>query len=132
MRRREFLSVSAASAALVALGETSDAMAAAPTVASGFNGFSRAQFAAWLGEDFDIRACGSLRSVRAKLTAIEDRLAAPGLEQFRVVFRGASSLPRGSCWLSRSDGTQFSLQLQGAASPVLRRANFALLETRHV
>jgi hypothetical protein len=129
MRRREFLTVSAASAALVALGETSGAVATAPTVA---DGFSRAQFAAWLDEDFDIRAHGSLRCVRAKLTAIEDRLTAPGLEQFSVVFRGVSALPRGSCWLSRSDGTQFTLHLQGTKSPLLRRANFALLETRHV
>jgi len=129
MRRREFLTVSAASAALVALGETSDAMSAAPIVV---NGFSRAQFAAWLNEDFQISSCGSLRSVRAKLTAIENRITAPGLDQFSVVFRGASSLPRGFCWLSRSDGTRFTLQLNGATSPVLRRANFALLETRHV
>lgn len=128
MRRREFLTVSAASGALVALGETGDAMAAAPIVV---NGFSRAQFAAWLNEDFQISSCGSLRSVRAKLTAIEDRSKAPGLEQFSVVFRGVSSLPRGFCWLSRSDGTQFTLHLRGAASPILRRANFALLETRH-
>lgn len=129
MRRREFLTVSAASGALVALGEASGAMAAAPSVV---NGFSRAQFAAWLNEDFQISSCGSLRSVRAKLTAIEDRIKAPGLEQFSVVFRGASPLPRGFCWLSRSDGSQFTLRLQGTTSPVLRRANFALLETRHV
>src|SRR5271170_728729 len=139
MRRREFLNVSAASAALVAMGETSDAMslgetskAAAPPAPPLGNGFSRAQFAAWLDEDFEIRSYGSLRRVRAKLTAVEDRFNAPGLEQFSVVFRGSSSLPRGSCWLSRSDGTQFTLHLQGTDSPVMRRANFALLETRHV
>jgi len=94
-------------------------------------GQALADGAAWLDEDFQIRSYGSLRQVRAKLTAIEDRLSAPGLEQFSVVFRGASSLPRGSCWLSRSDGTQFTLHLRGGASPVVRRANFALLETRH-
>jgi hypothetical protein len=132
MRRREFLTVSAASAALAALGETSGAVATAPTTPTVADGFSRAQFAAWLDEDFDIRAHGSLRCVRAQLTAVEDRLTAPGLEQFSVVFRGVSALPRGSCWLSRSDGTQFTLHLQGTKSPLLRRANFALLETRHV
>jgi hypothetical protein len=132
MHRRKFLTVSAASAALAALGETSAVIAAAPNVGRRFSGFSRAQFAAWIDQDFHITPYGSLRRVRATLTAVEDRITAPGLEQFSVMFRGASTLPQGPCSLWRADGTHFTLHLQGAPSSVVRRADFALLEARDV
>jgi hypothetical protein len=130
MHRREFLTVSAASAALAAVGGSGNATAASPAAEPGGE-FNRTRFRSWLNEEFRLTASDSLRGSRATLIAVEDGPAHAGLDQFSVVFRGGASLPRGLTWLSRSDGTLFLLDLNGAPTGTLRRAHFSLLETQH-
>jgi hypothetical protein len=129
MQRRKFLTASAATATLMAVGKTGNTAGVSPTPAT--NGFSGARFRSWLNEEFRLTSGSSLRSSRATLVAVEDGPARPGLDQFSVVFRGSASLPTGLCWLSRADGTQFMLHLQGAPAATLRHAHFSLLEVRH-
>jgi hypothetical protein len=114
---------------MVAVGKTGNAAGVWPTPAA--SGFSGARFRSWLNEEFRLTPGDSLRSSRATLVAVEDGPSHAGLEQFSLVFRGGASLPTGLCWLSRADGTQFMLHLQGAPATTLRHAHFSLLEVRH-
>jgi hypothetical protein len=128
MHRRDFLTAGAASATIAA-GATPVWRAHDSTQ------FSRAQFRGWLNHNFHVTAHGALRASPATLVAVEDGPAHPRLEQFRVLFRGAASLPTGMCWLSHADGAQFALYLEAApcaTNESLRRATFGLLERRHV
>ena len=130
MRRRDFLTTTAASAAVVAVGATGDAATVLPS--SQTKGFNRAQFRSWLDHEFRLSARSSLRASRATLTAVDDGPGCRGLEQFSVVFRGAASLPTGLCWVSHTDGAQFMLHLHGLPGGAVRRAHFSLLEPQHV
>ena len=129
MRRREFLTVSAASAAMAAAGNGSKAAQVLRTTPA--EGFSRAQFRSWLDEDFGVTHAGSLRRSRATLIAVDDGPTHGRLEQFSVVFRGSTPMPRGLCWISPPGGAQFMLHLHGTPGTSLRRAHFSLLEARH-
>ncbi|MGO9930509.1 MAG: DUF6916 family protein [Steroidobacteraceae bacterium] len=130
MQRREFLTASAASAALLAAGSTGSA-ATVVLPAAGAAGFNRARFRSWLNDEFQVTAWGSLRRSRATLAAVDDGPSHAGLEQFSIVFRGSAPLPAGLCWVSHPDA-QFVLHLHGAVGGMQRRAHFSLLEARHV
>ncbi|HEY0801332.1 MAG TPA: hypothetical protein VGD54_10850 [Steroidobacteraceae bacterium] len=129
MRRREFLSTGAACAALAAAGPGN---AAAVSQADRPEGFSRAQFRAWLNQEFNLVQAGSLRQSRATLIAVDDAIPHAKLDEFSVLFRGGAAMPGGLCWLSPPNGPQFLLHLHGAPEGSLRRAHFSLLETLYV
>lgn len=130
MQRRKFLTAGAATAGLLAVGETGVARESTPGRADGE--LTRARWLQWLNDEFRIRAAGSLRGSRARLVAVEPGPNHPGLEQFSAVFRGAGAMPRGLCCVSHGDGTSLTLYLHGASSPALRRASFTLWERSHV
>jgi len=133
MRRREFVTLGAASAAIAAAGAK-----AAPQPGRDTHEpveFGRARFQSLLTHRFNVSARGSLRAFPATLAAIEDGPAHPGLDQFSLLFRGTASLPQGLCWLSHANGTQFMLHLEVASvssDQECRRATFSLLQAPHV
>ena len=128
MRRREFLTVSAASATVAATGATL-------LWKRRERQFSRSTFVAWLGQQFNVTQ-GAMPAASATLVAVEDSSARhTGVEQFSVLFQSATALPTGACWLAHADGTQFPLYLDESAGSdpgSLRRATFSLLEKRNV
>jgi hypothetical protein len=134
MRRREFLTFSAASGAVAATGSAMGA-AAALWDFQGTPPLSRAGFLAYLNREFHVSSHGGVRAAVAAMVAVKDGPAHPGLEQFSVLFHGRTSLPTGLCWVTHADGTRFSLYLDDApcmGAGTLRRATFSLLERRDV
>jgi hypothetical protein len=128
MRRRDFLTTTAAAAAIVAVCPTANAATVLPTLP--ITGFNRTQFRSWIDDEFRLSGPGSLRAAHATLIAVDDGPECTGIEQFSAVFRGAA-LPTGLCRLSHADGAQFVLHLHGSLHSNLRRAHFSLLEPQH-
>ena len=130
MRRRDFIATGAVSATAAAVGASTQKALAMPGSPS--NRLNRTTFRSWLGSEFRLSAGSSFRTSPATLVAVDDGPTSAGLEQFSVVFGGATPLPTGLCWVTHADGAQFLLHLHGQPHAARRRAHFSLLEPHNV
>ena len=91
---------------------------------------ARARFEAWLGNSFNVRRIGGLRSRRATLIAIKDGPHCARLDQFELVFSGEGQPMSGLCELEHSSGERLHLHLDAGRTErgsSLTRAAFSLI-----
>jgi hypothetical protein len=115
MDRRDFMSTGASAAAALAIATGTASARGGTAIGDAGAGprMSRAQFKAWLNTSFRIRPEGSLRSVPARLVAVNDGPSAAGLEQFSVVFQVEGAPASGLCELRHETGASLYLHLDG-------------------